>query len=182
MLGVDTLGSRRAYANPWMEVREDTVRRTDGTTGVHWVLSTPDIALVIPVDGDRLHLVEQYRHPVGRRTWEFPSGTLDQRLDATAADVAVRELREETGLEAASMTPLGVLDVTPSTMTQRCSVFLASGTTPTPPRRDRDEQDMRSAWFTRTDLERMIGDGTLTDAKSLAAYALLLTRAPASAG
>jgi hypothetical protein len=41
---------------------------------------------------------------------------------------------------------------------------------------------MRSAWFTRTDLERMIGACTLTYAKSLAAYALLLRRAPASAG
>ncbi len=182
MLCVDTLGSRRAYANPWMEVREDTVRRTDGTTSVHWVVSTPDIALVIPVDGDRLHLVEQYRHPVGGRTWEFPSGTQDRGLDATAADVAVRELREETGLEATSMTPLGVLHITPSTMTQRCSVFLASGTAQGPPQRDRDERDMRSAWFARTDVERMIGDGTITDSKSLAAYALLLTRAPASAG
>ena len=35
---------------------------------------------------------------------------------------------------------------------------------------------MRSAWFTRADVERMISDGTITDAKSTAAYALLLLR------
>lgn len=33
---------------------------------------------------------------------------------------------------------------------------------------------MRSAWFQRSDVERKIIDGTLTDGKSLAAYALLL--------
>lgn len=33
---------------------------------------------------------------------------------------------------------------------------------------------MRSAWFTRTEVEGMIADGTVTDAKTLAAYALML--------
>lgn len=36
------------------------------------------------------------------------------------------------------------------------------------------EQDMESAWFTRSDVEQMIRGGVLTDAKSIAAYALLL--------
>jgi hypothetical protein len=38
---------------------------------------------------------------------------------------------------------------------------------------------MRSAWFTRADVERMINDGTLSDAKSTAAYTLLLLHADA---
>ena len=33
---------------------------------------------------------------------------------------------------------------------------------------------MRSAWFTRADVERMANDGMITDSKSIAAYALLL--------
>ena len=68
-------GSTQVYANPWMAVREDTVRRADGSTGIYGVVDSPDIALVIAVDGDRLHLVEQYRYPVAGRRWEFPSGT-----------------------------------------------------------------------------------------------------------
>ena len=35
---------------------------------------------------------------------------------------------------------------------------------------------MRSAWFTRADVERMITDGTISDGKTLAAYTLLLLR------
>lgn len=65
---METLGSRQVYANPWMAVREDAVRRPDGSTGIYGVVDTPDIALVVPVDGDRLHLVEQYRYPVATPT------------------------------------------------------------------------------------------------------------------
>ena len=176
---METLGSHQVYANPWIAVREDAVRRSDGSTGVYWVVDTSDIALVVPADGDRLHLVEQYRYPVGGRRWEFPSGSADQRLDADASEVAARELREETGLVASSLVPLGTLDVTPSTLNQRCSVFVATDLTQGPPQRDQEERDMRSAWFTRADIERMIKDGVITDAKSVAAYALLLmTEAP----
>ena len=32
--------------------------------------------LVIPVEGDGFHLVEEYRYPIGKRTWNFPQGSL----------------------------------------------------------------------------------------------------------
>jgi 8-oxo-dGTP pyrophosphatase MutT (NUDIX family) len=176
LIAVETLASRQVYANPWITVREDTIRRPDGSTGTYGVVESPDIALGIPAEGERLHLVEQYRHPVAGRRWEFPSGSSDQRLDVDAAALAARELREETGLSAARLTLLGTLDVTPSMFSQRCAVFLATDLTHGSPQREPEEQDMRSAWFTRTDVERMIVDGTVTDAKSTAAYALLLLR------
>jgi len=180
MTGVETLGSRQVYANPWMTVREDAIRRPDGSTGIYGVVESPDIALVIPIDGDRLHLVEQYRHPVAERCWEFPSGTADQRLDVDATALAARELREETGLSAGTLTPLGTLDVAPSMFSLRCRVFLATDLTHGAPQRELEEQDMRSTWFTRADVERMIIDGTVTDAKSTAAYTLLLLHEQAS--
>ena len=123
-----------------------------------------------------MHLVEQYRHPVAGRRWEFPSGSADPRLDVDAAALAARELREETGLVSGTLTPLGTLDITPSTINQRCRIFLATDLTHGAPQREAGEQDMRSAWFTRADVERMISDGTITDSKSVAAYALLLMR------
>ena len=176
MPDVETLDSRQAYANAWMTVREDTVRRADGSTGVYAVVETADIAVVVPSDGDRLHLVEQYRHPVAGRRWELPSGSEDPSRDDDPAAVAARELREETGLVAGRLVPLGTLEITPSTMTQRCRVFLATGLAPGPTWRDPEEHDMRSAWFTRAEVERMIDDGTITDAKTIAAYGLLLVR------
>lgn len=162
------------YANRWMAVREDTVRRPDGSTGLYGVVDSPDIALVIAAEADRLHLVEQFRYPVGGRRWEFPSGTSDPDLDAGPAEVAARELREETGLVADRLTQLGTLDVAPGMLSQRCHVFLATDLTHGRPEPEVAEQDMRSAWFGRAEVERMIADGTMTDAKTGAAYALLL--------
>lgn len=118
---VETLVSKQVSANPWMSVREDEVRRPDGSTGIYSVVDCPDIALVIPADGDKLQLVEQYRYPVAGRRWEFPSGT-DPRLDADPSTLAARELREETGLVARTMTPLGLLEITPSMLSHRCRV------------------------------------------------------------
>jgi len=175
---VETLGSRQVYANTWMAVREDVVRRADGSTGVYAVIETPDNAVVIPADGDRLHLVEQHRHPVAGRRWEFPSGNLEEDRDDDLVAAAARELREETGLRAGRLTLLGSIEMAPSMVSQRCHVFLATALTEGEPARDPAEQDMRSTWFSRDTVEQMLRDGTLNDAKSLAAYSLLQLHRP----
>ncbi|QIZ34413.1 NUDIX hydrolase [Saccharopolyspora sp. ASAGF58] len=166
--------SREVYANPWMTVREDGVRRADGSDGVYGVVDKPDYALVIPLDGNRLHLVEQFRYPLGLRRWEFPQGTAPDRLEVEPTELAVRELREETGLRAASLVEIGTLDVAPGISSQRGRVFLATGLTPGEHERESEEQDMRAAWFPRAEFEKMIAAAEVTDAQSVAAYTLLL--------
>lgn len=49
MIAVETLGSKQVYANPWMSVRVDAIRRSDGSTGIYGVVDSPDIALGIPL-------------------------------------------------------------------------------------------------------------------------------------
>ncbi|WP_436501942.1 NUDIX domain-containing protein [Actinokineospora sp. HUAS TT18] len=173
---METLGSDQVYVNPWMTVREDKIRRADGSAGIYGVIDKPDYALVIPLDGDRLTLVEQFRYPLGARRWEFPQGTAPDRADVDPTVLAARELEEETGLVAAEIVRIGSLDCAPGMSSQRGHVFLATGLTEGPPRREHEEQDMRSAWFSRAEFERMVRDGEITDAQSIAAYALLLLR------
>lgn len=167
------LSSRQVYANSWMTVREDTIRRSDGTHGIYGVVDKPTYALVIPRDGDRLHLVEQFRYPVRERCWEFPAGTAPDRAAVDPADLAVRELQEETGLVAARMELIGRLDVAPGMSSQRGTVWLATGLTAGPARREATEQDMRSVWFASDEVEAMAVRGEITDSQTLAAYLLL---------
>lgn len=157
-----------------MTLREDDIRRPDGSTGIYAVVDKPTYALVIPRDGDRFHLVEQFRYPLGLRRWEFPQGTAPEQEHLEPAALAARELREETGLRAEALTTLGQLDVAAGMSSQRGWVFLASGITEGEHEREHEEQDMHSEWFSRVDVERMIVDGTITDAQSIAAWALLL--------
>lgn len=168
------IASREVYRNDWMVVREDDIRRPDGSSGIYGVIDKPTYALVIATDGERLRLVEQFRYPLGRRCWEFPQGTAPGLAELEPAELAVRELREETGLTAATMTVLGRLDLAPGLSSQRGWVFLATDVAEGDPDLEVEEQDMRSQWFSRTEVERMILAGEITDAQSIAAYATLL--------
>ncbi|PWW22061.1 NUDIX domain-containing protein [Geodermatophilus normandii] len=174
-----TTGSREVYRNPWIRLREDTVERADGSTGVYSVVEKPDFALVIAAERDGFWLVEQFRHPVARRAWEFPQGTwsseaLTSGTSGTPEDLARAELAEETGLRAARMAHLGHLDLAPGLSTQEFDVWLATDLTPGPTAREATEADMVAAFATEGELRAMARDGRFTDGPSLAAYALLL--------
>jgi 8-oxo-dGTP pyrophosphatase MutT (NUDIX family) len=162
------------YRNPWIRVREDAVVRDDGSTGVYGVVEKPPFALVIPAERNGFWLVEQFRHPVGRRSWEFPQGTWGAGHEGTAAELARAELAEETGLRAADLRHLGHLDLAPGLSTQEFDVWLATGLASGPPAREATELDMRSAFVPENDLRAMVRDGRFTDGPSLAAYSLLL--------
>jgi 8-oxo-dGDP phosphatase len=171
---IETVTSREIYRNNWLALREDDIRRPDGSDGIYAVLDKPAYALVMAQDGDRLHLVEQFRYPLGLRRWEFPQGTAPDLEELEPIELAARELREETGLRAETMTLLGQLDVAPGMSSQRGWVFVATGLTEGEHAREHEEQDMHSAWFSRAEVEQMMRDGEITDAQSVAAYALLL--------
>ncbi|OBK28985.1 ADP-ribose pyrophosphatase [Mycobacterium asiaticum] len=159
-----------------MVLREDDIRRPDGSAGIYAVVDKPTYALVIPYDDNRFRLVEQFRYPVGARRWEFPQGTAPDLADLEPSALAERELREETGLRATSFEALGQLDVAPGMSSQRGWVFLATGISEGRADREHEEQDMRSEWFSRANVEQMMRDGVITDAQSIAAYALFLLR------
>lgn len=180
----ERLSTRTVYRNDWMTLREDGIRRPGAGPGVYAVVDKPDYALVIArdagPDGQRFMLVEQFRYPLGMRRWEFPQGTAPGLADIAPRDLAARELREETGLRARSMVELGLIDVAAGMSSQRGRAFLATDVDEGAPDREPEEQDMHSAWFSRARVESMMRDGVITDAQSLAAWALFLLweRAP----
>ena len=174
-----TTSSREVYRNPWIRVREDAVVRDDGSTGVYGVVEKSHFGLVVPAERDGFWLVEQFRHPVGRRSWEFPQGTWSvdedgRGDDGTAEELGRAELAEETGLRAGEFRHLGHLDLAPGLSTQEFDVWLATGLTPGPTAREASEADMRTAFVAESDFRTMVRDGRITDGPSLAAYALLL--------
>lgn len=171
---METVGTREVYSNSWMTVREDQIRRADGSAGIYGVVDKPDYALVIPLADERIHLVEQYRYPLGLRRWEFPQGTAPERAEADPLELAARELREETGLTAGRLVEIGLLDVAPGMSSQRGRIFLATELTEGAPEREHEEQDMRTGWFERSRFEKMVAAGEITDAQSIAAYTQLL--------
>jgi len=173
---IERVATREIYRNPWLVLREDDIRRADGSAGIYSVVDKPTYALVMPFDQNRFRLVEQFRYPIGARRWEFPQGTAPGLADAEPTELAERELREETGLRATSFELLGQLDVAPGMSSQRGWVFLATGIVEGEADREHEEQDMLSAWFSRDEVERMMRSGVIVDAQSIAAFGLFLLR------
>ena len=177
MLGaMHQLSSKVVYANPWLSVREDQVRLADGSTGIYGVVDKPDFALIIPRASGGYWVVEQFRYAVGRRAVEFPQGSWGAGGSGSPTELATAELREETGLSAASMTHLGTLSTAYGFCSQSMEVFLAEDLTPGETDREHSEQDMTHRWVSEDELRSMVLSGELTDTASLAALSLLTMR------
>lgn len=58
LTSVETLSSKQVY-DAWLALRQDTVRRSDGASGLYSVVESADCSLVIPPAGDRVHLREE---------------------------------------------------------------------------------------------------------------------------
>ena len=170
---IEALGSRVVYRNPWMTVREDAIRRRDGSPGIYGVIDKPDFVVVVPLHADgSLQLVQQFRYPIKARCWEFPLGTWGSP-GTDPVLIAQHELQEETGLSAATLTRAGYLHAAPGTTNQGYTIFLATGLTAATAVRDVEEQDMSSRSFSVKDFEAMVTDGSMTDATTIACFGLL---------
>src|SRR5881397_2896116 len=129
-MDVRTVSRRLVYENRWMKLHEDRTERADGTSGLYAWVDKPPSALIVPVDGDDVWLVEQFRHPVGARFWEFPQGAWEDAPGAGAEALARGELAEETGLRAGRMEPLGRLHFAYGLSNQFVDVWRAAGLEP----------------------------------------------------
>jgi 8-oxo-dGDP phosphatase len=173
---IRSLGSGVVYEDNWMRLRRDEIERRDGSRGTYAFVEKRDFALVIPAENDGFHLVEEYRYPIGRRTWSFPQGGWPSGETGEPEELARLELAQETGLSARSLVQLGRLHVAHGITDQSGHYFLATGLEPGAPEREAEEQDMRQAWVSRGRFAEMISEGLITDDSTVAAYALLLLR------
>ncbi|MDQ2812362.1 MAG: NUDIX hydrolase [Actinomycetota bacterium] len=170
------LASGIVYEDNWMRLRRDDIERRDGSRGTYAFVEKPDFALVIPAENDGFHLVEEFRYPIGRRTWSFPQGGFPPGQAGRAEELARLELQQETGLRARQLTRLGFLNCAHGLTSQGGHLFLATGLEPGEPEREHEEQDMRQEWMPRARFEAMISQGLITDDFTVAAYGLLLLR------
>lgn len=171
---IEKLKRRTVYENRWMKVHEDDVQFPDGSEGIYGVVDKEDFVLIVPRHDDgRFQLVEQYRYPVAGRFWEFPQGSWETKPGSDPEKVAMGELEEETGFRAEALQNLGHLYEAYGFSNQGFHVFLADHLKPGEIARDHEEQDMKTASFTHTELTQMIISGQIKDAPTIAALNLL---------
>jgi 8-oxo-dGTP pyrophosphatase MutT (NUDIX family) len=159
---------RTAYENPWVTVWHDDVVRPDGEAGIYGVVHYANLAVaVVALDRrDRVALVGQFRYTLDRYSWEIPEGGVP--ADEDPIDGARRELREETGLEAARWVELGRVELSNSISDETAIFYLASELTGGTASPDGTEE-LEVRWVPFEDALAMSFDGRITDALSVLA-------------
>jgi 8-oxo-dGTP pyrophosphatase MutT (NUDIX family) len=174
-----SVSSKRVYDNPWITVREDRVVRPDGESGIYGVVHYKNIAVgVLAIEEDHVYLVGQYRYPLKSYSWEIPEGGCPE--DEEPLRAAQRELREETGLEAARWQMLGEAYLSNSVADEYAVWFVATGLVPGEVRPEGTER-LSVRRLPLREVLTMALEGEITDALSLLALMSYALKHPAGA-
>lgn len=161
-------GMTHAFENDWFRIDEHDVIRPDGVKGYYGVIRVRRLAVgVLPIDAAGcVHLVGQWRFPLGRYSWEMPEGGAEPGEDARAC--AERELAEETGLRAREWLQVLEMDLSNSLTDEQAVIFIATGLSLGEADPDPTEVLKRRTAHFREVLER-IADGRIRDSLTVAA-------------
>jgi len=162
-------------ADPWFTVERQKVRLPDGKIVADYHrITLPDCAgVVAQVEDGRFLTARQYRHGPGRVSLTLPGGALDP--GEAPLDGAKRELREETGFEAAFWKPLGSFTMNANYGCGTLHLFLATGARRTVAANNDDLEESELVFLTQDELRTAVHDGQV--AVLAAAAAILLATA-----
>jgi ADP-ribose pyrophosphatase len=151
----------------------------NGVMGVEqnrYVIRRGDSVGILPVCEDgKIILVKQFRYPAAQKyrdgyLWEIPAGMVDGSEDPS--ETAVRELKEEVGIDAPEMNALISFFLSPGALDEKFHLFHTC--VPTCPEigsvggNKHEYEDLKIASFDKTELLEMIKKNDIADAKTVA--------------
>ncbi|MDS0219784.1 NUDIX hydrolase [Haloarcula sp. S1AR25-5A] len=120
--------SEREYETGWYTGGYDRVRQPDGSEKDYYWAELPDAAVVVATTGDELVMVDQYRPTIREQCLELPAGIVEDNESYTTA--GARELREETGFEAAGVSLIEAFSCSTGVLRHRRGIVFAEGLEP----------------------------------------------------
>lgn len=158
-----TLSSEVKYKGKILNLRVDTVDTKAGES-TREIIEHPGGAVVLPLlDNNHVVMIKQYRKPLDRDVLEVPAGKIDPGETPKAA--AIRELREETGYSAKSITLLTKMYPSVGYSQECLYIFLAKDLTPGETDFDPGE-DIDMLTYDLEDLVDMVMAGKIQDGKT----------------
>ena len=162
----EVVSSTERFRGRIIRVVTDAVVMPDGSTADRDVVRHPGAVGVVPVDDDgNVLLIKQYRHALGAAIWEVPAGIRD--VDGEDPErAALRELHEETGWTAETLTHLATVHPTPGCSDECFDVYLGRGLRESAgrPAVEGEEQDLELRWLPLAEAVAWALDGRITNA------------------
>ena len=165
---VKRINRELAYTGSILKMYKDTIEMPDGKTAIWDFIEHKGAAAVVPVLPDgRIIMVRQYRNALDRMTLEIPAGARDFKEEPTR-DCAAREVEEETGYAAGKLELLITLRTAIAYCDELIDVYVATDLVKTEQHLDEGEY-IQIKYYTLEQLQKMIFDGTIQDAKTVSA-------------
>ena len=126
--GWKLLGTETRFENKILRLRQDQVELEGGKKTDYAYLERDEAVIVVPVTtSGEIVLLKQYRYPVDEWCFEVPAGGTHDTGDAALEEVARKELREEVGGTAKSLTYVTFFYSANAISNEKCHVYLAQG-------------------------------------------------------
>ncbi len=111
------------YKNDWLELFEDVVESPAGQKKYNVAWIRPGVT-VLPIDNNgKVYLARERKYAIDQTQITCVMGGIND--DETPLEAAHRELREELGIRAGKITPLGSDEILGSRITSTQHLFLA---------------------------------------------------------
>jgi ADP-ribose pyrophosphatase len=166
------LQEEEKYRGRAFAVEKVKVRLPDGReTHYDYVKHSGAVTLVPVDDQNRILFVTQYRMGVKGDLLELPAGTLEK--DEDPAVCAAREIREETGMAARTVTKLGEFFLAPGYSSEYMHVYLMTGLYSSPLQHD-DDEFLEATAIPVEKVWEMIHSNQIRDGKTLACLLLAM--------
>lgn len=159
--------SEQVFDGKLLKVYRDSVRLPSGNQATREYIRHPGAVVVVAIlDNQELVFERQFRYPLNRVVLELPAGKIDP--GEHILDTGKRELREETGYQAAQWTHLGRMHPCVGYSDERIEVFLARQLEHVGSALDHEEF-LEVTSLPLDDALSAATDGRITDAKTLVA-------------
>lgn len=160
----ETRVSTRTIFKGVLGVKLDTVRLINGHTSTRLYLDHRGASGVMPLEGESVYLVQQYRYPIGKVTLEIPAGKREEGQTFLAC--ARAELRQETGMRAKSVKHIMKFNPTNAFSNEELHLYVATGLT-----RGKDDPDedefINLKKIPLSTAYKMVEKGEICDAKTI---------------
>lgn len=167
-----TIDDKLIHKGAFLEYRSLTVELPDGNISKRDVLKHPGGVTIVAIKDDgKVLMVEQFRKPLDLVTLELPAGKIEKGEDLKLC--AMRELEEETGFKSGEFNYVGKIVTSPGFCDEYIYIYKAEKLYKGNKGGDEDEF-INVHEYSIDEIKKMIKNGELVDAKSIAAFMMIL--------